>query len=270
MIWKFMSQNACRLILLISALFLSPAVSRARMYQANTGRFVTMDTFEGNQQDPLSLHKYLYCHDNPVNGTDPSGLLVVIRTRVGRELNVITGKTGEKEVHVRTGKEFVDYIRGLPDRTIVSIDFIGHGNPQVQGISDKDDAVEAIRLFQDGKVWITGPSLEGKSVLLKNVLEKKVVLRATINLQGCSTSAKNSDANMPNICQAVSQVVPDAFVTGSTFTTYSFSEDQTPRGHYCIPFTERTYYKFSTVKVTTGSTSDVRVNTPTVLISGLY
>jgi len=46
---------------------------RARYYQPQTGRFWTMDTFEGNRQDPLSLHKYLYCHADPVNMTDPSG-----------------------------------------------------------------------------------------------------------------------------------------------------------------------------------------------------
>jgi RHS repeat-associated protein len=39
----------------------------------NTGRFWTMDTFAGNNQDPLSLHKYLYATDNPVNQVDPSG-----------------------------------------------------------------------------------------------------------------------------------------------------------------------------------------------------
>ncbi len=46
---------------------------RARYYKPEIGRFWTMDSFEGNPSDPLSLHKYLYCHDNPVNGTDPSG-----------------------------------------------------------------------------------------------------------------------------------------------------------------------------------------------------
>lgn len=31
------------------------------------GRFQTMDTFQGYNEDPLSLHKYLYASDNPVN-----------------------------------------------------------------------------------------------------------------------------------------------------------------------------------------------------------
>lgn len=32
-----------------------------------------MDSYEGNQSDPLSLHKYLYCHGNTINGIDPRG-----------------------------------------------------------------------------------------------------------------------------------------------------------------------------------------------------
>jgi hypothetical protein len=37
------------------------------------GRFWTRDTYEGNQEEPLSLHKYLYCQANPINLTDPTG-----------------------------------------------------------------------------------------------------------------------------------------------------------------------------------------------------
>jgi hypothetical protein len=32
-----------------------------------------MDTDEGNSQEPLSLHKYLYADADPVDGLDPSG-----------------------------------------------------------------------------------------------------------------------------------------------------------------------------------------------------
>lgn len=51
----------------------SPLPTWRTGYHPDVGRFWTMDTFEGTQEDPLSLHTYLYCHDNPVNGTDPSG-----------------------------------------------------------------------------------------------------------------------------------------------------------------------------------------------------
>ncbi|PWU19983.1 MAG: hypothetical protein C5B50_05045, partial [Verrucomicrobia bacterium] len=46
---------------------------RARFYDPRNGRFHARDTFEGNNEDPLSLHKYDYCECNPVVATDPSG-----------------------------------------------------------------------------------------------------------------------------------------------------------------------------------------------------
>jgi len=46
---------------------------RARYSNPNTGRFWTRDSFAGNQDDPMSLHRYLYAGDNPINNVDPSG-----------------------------------------------------------------------------------------------------------------------------------------------------------------------------------------------------
>ena len=53
---------------------------RARFYDQNTGRFPSLDTFAGNSYDPQSLHKYNYCHNDPVNGKDPSGEFTLIET----------------------------------------------------------------------------------------------------------------------------------------------------------------------------------------------
>ncbi|HEV3470216.1 MAG TPA: RHS repeat-associated core domain-containing protein [Pyrinomonadaceae bacterium] len=46
---------------------------RARYLNPSSGRFLTMDSFEGIPWDPPSLHKYLYTSGNPVNSADPSG-----------------------------------------------------------------------------------------------------------------------------------------------------------------------------------------------------
>ncbi len=48
---------------------------RTRHLNSATGRFMSMDKFEGNNQNPLSLHKYLYCAADPVNKIDPSGVM---------------------------------------------------------------------------------------------------------------------------------------------------------------------------------------------------
>jgi Bacterial toxin 44 len=36
-----------------------------------------MDTFEGDDESPLSLHKYLYAQANPIDNTDPGGNQIV-------------------------------------------------------------------------------------------------------------------------------------------------------------------------------------------------
>jgi RHS repeat-associated protein len=47
--------------------------NRARYYDQRIGRFWTADTYEGENRDPISLHKYLYTGDNPVSNSDPRG-----------------------------------------------------------------------------------------------------------------------------------------------------------------------------------------------------
>jgi len=63
---------------------------RARYYQPGIGRFWTMDTWDGQNNEPLSLHKYLYGSCDPVNRLDPSGH--------GNILFARTGKRVEKEI----------------------------------------------------------------------------------------------------------------------------------------------------------------------------
>jgi RHS repeat-associated protein len=47
--------------------------NRARYYAPTLGRFWTMDTYEGDPEDPSSLSRYTYCHGNAISGMDPSG-----------------------------------------------------------------------------------------------------------------------------------------------------------------------------------------------------
>ncbi len=53
---------------------------RVRYYNPLTGLFNQIDPFAGSPQDPQSLHKYLYCHANPVNNIDSSGLSPLLQT----------------------------------------------------------------------------------------------------------------------------------------------------------------------------------------------
>jgi RHS repeat-associated protein len=46
---------------------------RARYYNQATGRFETMDPYQGKISNPGTLHKYVFTGNNPVNWVDPSG-----------------------------------------------------------------------------------------------------------------------------------------------------------------------------------------------------
>jgi RHS repeat-associated protein len=46
---------------------------RARYYDSYQGRFISEDSFLGNEEDPLSLNLYTYCGNDPIMNSDPSG-----------------------------------------------------------------------------------------------------------------------------------------------------------------------------------------------------
>ena len=46
---------------------------RARYYDQSNGRFISQDPYSGNDNDPISLHRYLYASNDPVERVDPSG-----------------------------------------------------------------------------------------------------------------------------------------------------------------------------------------------------
>jgi RHS repeat-associated protein len=51
--------------------------NRARYLDVRSGRFWSMDEFEGDPQSPASLHKYLYSSADPIGNVDPSGRSLV-------------------------------------------------------------------------------------------------------------------------------------------------------------------------------------------------
>ena len=51
---------------------------RARYYQPEVGRFLTRDSYTGEEDEPLSLHLYTYCGNDSVNRIDPSGNVNIV------------------------------------------------------------------------------------------------------------------------------------------------------------------------------------------------
>ena len=47
---------------------------RARYLNVDRGRFMSLDPYPGEMDEPASIHKYLYTNADPVNYVDPSGM----------------------------------------------------------------------------------------------------------------------------------------------------------------------------------------------------
>ena len=87
---------------------------RARYYQPEKGRFLTRDTYTGEEDEPESLHLYTYCYNDPVmysdiSGNSPSFIDLVLKgATVGR--NVI--KSNEKRQKRKHNQEMNKFING--------------------------------------------------------------------------------------------------------------------------------------------------------------
>ena len=83
---------------------------RARYMNPSVGRFITMDSYEGSIDDPVSLHKYLYANANPVSNSDPSGYKNVM------EFQVTTGIQGIiNKIAMPNPKALLDMVGGIFD-----------------------------------------------------------------------------------------------------------------------------------------------------------
>ncbi len=95
---------------------------RARNYDPSNGRFNALDPFMGSTQDPQSLHKYAYVHGDPVNGSDPSGMVsltqVVMATSIIGTLVTSFGFISGMTAHMWSRK---GWGKLMPDAIILSL-----------------------------------------------------------------------------------------------------------------------------------------------------
>jgi len=76
---------------------------RSRFYNPGSGRFLSMDSFEGVPQDPITLHKYLYGNGDPVNTVDPSGLFGLMEFGIANDIRFTLS-----EIQIEFGVNFMD------------------------------------------------------------------------------------------------------------------------------------------------------------------
>ena len=122
-----------------------------RWYDPPTGRFNQEDTFAGNNYDPISLHKYLYAHANPINGIDPSGQMSLTEgiTVVGIGLNLVSFYCDMSRGIRETGRgnyaeSSKSFAWAMVDALALSMPFSGPGLSMAGGSSALAANVEAM------------------------------------------------------------------------------------------------------------------------------
>ena len=130
---------------------------RARSYDAQSGRFISRDPFEGILSDPISLHRYLYANSNPVSFRDPTGLFSLAELGTASTIigNIQTNYASALANILKTTSEIADdyIVVGAKGREIV-----------LNGLSQGVFSPGLFRLYQDSNTTISnGFKLIGRS-----------------------------------------------------------------------------------------------------------
>ncbi|KZE40469.1 hypothetical protein AV540_25735, partial [Brevibacillus parabrevis] len=76
---------------------------RARYYDPKMGRFISEDTYKGQVDNPLSLNRYTYTHNNPLRFVDPTGHAPTIDDNTV-DLSAVKSNTPQIKIYV-TGEQ---------------------------------------------------------------------------------------------------------------------------------------------------------------------
>ena len=138
--------------------------NRARYYDQRQGRFWTMDTYEGYDDEPVSLHKYLYVYNNPVDNIDRCGKCVPS-----------TGNYGD----IVQREIFKDFISQKPTGVLTNTAISTILGQTVSGGRLLPDLIDPVTLSNlgFGEIWeiksiYSAPAAEAKLALYLTILNK--------------------------------------------------------------------------------------------------
>jgi len=151
---------------------------RARMYDPVIMRFSDIDPVKGKLQKPITLHKYLYCGNNPINHVDLDGRFFSFATILVANVMESHLRKMDYKFHMNVFDKFSDNIdafsmmnlmRGAAMDMLIA-DFDGSLKSSLV-----DGATEGIGLFSEnlGRLASVGVELYRDRGVLHNILENE-------------------------------------------------------------------------------------------------
>jgi RHS repeat-associated protein len=165
--------------------------NRARYMAPGVGRFMSMDDDEyGNNEDPLSLHKYLYCEDGPVNGMDPSGDQDTIQLEFTLDIDE-TLEADSDVVESGAGAQATSDIEGAE-----TTEELEEGEQLELSFEQEEEEIEETSLRQEGK---TTRGIIDQAKKLKNYAKdiNVIPMPRSIIPAICNNIAAYQGANFP-------------------------------------------------------------------------
>lgn len=102
---------------------------RSRYYDPEIGRFISKDIFPGFAQKPVSLNRYSYVYNNPINFDDPSGNWVVVDdvivSGVGALGGLVSQYAGDVIGNVADGRGGFDVLKPNSHWKVYAVSFVG-------------------------------------------------------------------------------------------------------------------------------------------------
>jgi RHS repeat-associated protein len=120
---------------------------RARSYDAEMGRFISRDPYQGRLAEPVTLHRYLYANSNPISFRDPTGLFSIPELATASSLmgsiqtNYVSALTSVFKSSVEIANDYI--LVGTKGRELV-LDalFVGVWTPGIMNILiDSNDTI---------------------------------------------------------------------------------------------------------------------------------
>ena len=166
---------------------LSLYYNRARYLNVSTGKFWSMDTFEGDDESPLSLHKYLYSYGDPIDVVDPSGHdgadLATIAFVAGVALATLDAINFIQNMTVRNGVSLAIDVVLIPEVVVKA----------VTAVAGVERATQLIRGIYTSTRALTIASSEGRAVQYWAGLGITVAARGETALKAIGQGGKAAD-----------------------------------------------------------------------------
>ncbi len=130
--------------------------NRARYLNVSTGRFWSMDSFEGDDDEPASLHKYTYTENDPINAHDATGYQTEVEEATEEAVDAVISSIENYERYVKVLR-YVRVIAATLTLTAIALDLEGDNSPTP---GNRDRTKKPKMLYRIGLDWELASELE--------------------------------------------------------------------------------------------------------------